>query len=385
VSEVPGSPFYRPPAVAEPRTPISQHVVPVVAGGGGAPSRGRGVTWGPVSLGPVLDGTYTPPVPTIGSRDDGTGLFYPGRQHSVAGETESGKSMLMLAQAEVELRRGNCVVYVDFEDDEGGVVGRLLALGAKPDAIRDRFAYLRPEEPLGALGNRDDLRRVLGDLRPSLAVLDGITEAMTLHALDPLSNRDAATFARLLPRFIAGHGPAVVALDHVTKSPEGRGRYALGAAHKLNGLTGTALLIENRSPFGVGITGRSTVVLVKDRPGQVRRHGVPTGGGGTWLGDFVLESHDETFIEASFTAPADHHGGETWRPTVLMGKVSAALGRAGQPLTVRGILDRVTGTRDEHVRAALAALVDDGYVAVENGPRGAHLHRLVRPFPEDAA
>jgi hypothetical protein len=337
--------------------------------------------WQPVDLGRVLDGTYRPPLPTVGARSDGVGLFYPLRVHSAAGESESGKTFVMLAQAEVELRRGDAVVYVDFEDDEGGVVSRLLALGAKPEAVRDRFAYLRPEEPIGALGHRGDLEEALGDLRPTLGVLDAVTEAMTMHGLDPLNNKDAAAFGRLVPRYIADQGPAVVVLDHVTKSTEGRGRYAIGAVHKLNGLNGSALIVENRTPFGVGITGRSTVLVSKDRPGQVRRHGVPTAGGSTWLADFVLIGHDETFVEASLDPPTEQ--ADTFRPTVLMRRVSEALAGAPEPLSVRGVLDRVRSKRAEDVRSALARLVDEGFVTVQTGARGAHLHQLIRPFEED--
>ncbi len=36
------------------------------------------------------------------------------------------------------------MLYIDFEDDVGGVVGRLLAMQAKREWIRDGFCYLRP-------------------------------------------------------------------------------------------------------------------------------------------------------------------------------------------------------------------------------------------------
>lgn len=336
-------------------------------------------SWRPVDLTEVLDGTYTAPEPTVGARDDGVGMFYLGRMHTIAGESEGGKTWLALAQAAVELRRGNAVTYLDFEDDEGGVVGRLLTLGADRDDVRHRFAYLRPEQPIAALGNYQDLGQALEDLRPTLVVIDGVTEAMTLHGLNPLDNKDAATFGRLVPRWIADRGPAVVALDHVTKSAEGRGRYALGAVHKLNGLNGAAYLAENRTPFGIGVTGRSTVLLAKDRPGQLRRHGVRTSGDAVWFADLALVGHDETWAEASVTAPVERP--DDFRPTVLMARVSEALAGASDPLTSNDVVTRVRGKATE-VRRALAFLVDDGYVCTETGARGARLHRLAKPFAE---
>jgi hypothetical protein len=335
-------------------------------------------TWQPVDLTAVLDGTYERPQATVGKRDDGVGMFYPGRQHSLYSESEGGKTWLALSQAAVELNRGNAVLYLDFEDDEGGVVGRLLAFGVSRDSVRNRLAYIRPEEPVGGAGNRIDLDAALGDLSPTFTVIDGVTEAMVMHGLNPLDNADVARFGRLVPGYIAGRGPATLSLDHVVKDREGRGRYAIGGVHKLNGLNGAAYTLENRKAFGIGMTGRSTVYVAKDRPGQLRRHSLPGTPPLFWFADFVLTSLDATSVEASVEVPVER---TDFRPTVLMGRVSEALSRASEPLSVRGILDRVTG-KQEAIRAAIAALVDDGYVSTESGPRGAVLHRLVKPYGE---
>ena len=64
-----------------------------------------------------------------------------------------------------------------------------------------------------------------------------------------------------------------------------------------------------------------------------------------------------------------------------MRKVSQALAGAAEPLSVRGVQDRVTGNKD-NVRAALARLVDEGFVKVESGARNSQLHKLEKPFTE---
>jgi len=250
--------------------------------------RGARRSWQRVDLTDVLSGRYTPPAPTVGARSDGPGLFYPGRLHTVASESEAGKTWFALASARHELDAGNAVSYLDFEDDEGGVVGRLLALGANPDSIRARFAYIHPEESIAALGNREDLAEVLADLAPTLVILDGVTEAMTMHGLEMKDNTDIARFGQMLPRWIADRGPACVALDHVVKDREQRGRYAIGGVHKLNGVNGAAFVLQNRTPFTIGKTGRSTVYISKDRPGQVRRHALPGRENLWWWGDLVM-------------------------------------------------------------------------------------------------
>lgn len=337
-------------------------------------------SWQPVDLTTVLDGTYTPPAPTVGERDDGVGLWYPGRQHAVIGETESLKSWLAQLGAVTELKRGNGVLYIDFEDDAHSVVGRMLALQVNAAVIRDHFAYLRPEGPVTDARNFNALKTAMNDLQPTLCILDGITEAMTMHGLNPLDNRDAAQFGRELPRKITDTGTAVVSLDHVTKDREGRGRYAIGAAHKLNGLNGAAYSLENRTPLSVGTTGRSTLLILKDRPGQIREHAVRATGGNYWFADLTIKSHTIDFVEANLEPPGD--APQRFRPTSLMHQVSAALAAAPEPLNQRGILDRVQ-SKAENVRAAIACLIDEGNITTSPGPNRATMHTLTKPFKED--
>jgi hypothetical protein len=333
-------------------------------------------SWQPVDLGPVLDGSWQPPKPTVGRRTDEQGLFYASKCHTVISETEGGKTWLALCVSLDEIRAGNHVLYLDFEDDEGTVVGRLLTLGGDRDEIAQRFHYLRPEEPLGGNGiNHDDLRDIVVTYRPTFDVVDGTTEAMTMHGLNPLDNADAATFGRMLPRWLAAGGAAVANLDHVTKSQEGRGRYAIGAVHKLNALDGASYTLENRQQFGVGLTGRSTVKIAKDRPGQLRANGLPGISGLHWYGDLVLESHDKDSAEVSIEPPRPRDEG--FKPTRLMVKVSELLEAKG-PLAQRVICDLVTGKTD-NIRRALSHLIADGYVSSKTP------HVSLKPYRIEAA
>lgn len=338
-------------------------------------------SWRPVDLGPVLAGTYEPPRPTVGRRDDGVGLFYPGRMHTIASESEAGKTWFALYAVRAELEAGNAVVYLDFEDDEGGIVGRLLAMQTKPEWLRERFAYLKPDDAITAVGNRQDLAEAMGDLRPTLSILDGVTEAMSLHGLEMKDNTDIATFGKLLPRWIADRGPATVALDHVTKSAEGRGRYAIGGVHKLNGLNGAGYVLENRRPFGVGLTGRSTVYITKDRPAQLRRHALPGRDGLFWFGDLVITSHEEEFVEPSLAAPvaAPDTG---LRPTAVMTKVSRIIADNPGGLS-KNAVETMAGGKATVVRAALELLVNEGFV-LQRKQGSAMVHTHIRPFTIEA-
>lgn len=330
-------------------------------------------SWEPVDLTEVLTGTWTPLNPTVGLRSDGIGLFYPGKMHSVASESGAGKTWLILAVAFQELQSGNTVTFIDFEDDEGGVVGRLLTMGADKDWIRDRFKYLRPNEPLTAGPALESLNRNLA-LRPSLVVIDGVTEAMVMHGLNPLDNRDVAVFIGTLPRLVAASGAATVCLDHVPKDEESRGRYAIGGVHKLNAIDGAAYVLENREPIGINLTGRTAVLVSKDRPGQLLKHAQPRRKDGLHpFAELIITSHDDTYAEFEITAAVPRATG--FRPTVLMTRISDALEKHG-PLSQRSLITTVGGKRD-YIIEALRLLIDEKYVSVKTP------HELLKPFAED--
>ena len=343
---------------------------------GSAPEPEEHQSWCRVDLSAVLDGTWQRPVPSVGSRDDGAGLFYPGKVHTVASEAEGGKTWLALHAAAQEITAGHGVVFVDFEDDEAGAAGRLVIMGADPADITGRFGYIRPDEHVGMPGNRGRLDEALGDLKPALVVLDGITEAMTMHGLELRDNADVARFGRLLLRPIARTGAATVALDHVAKDRDRQGGYAIGAVHKLNGAD-VAYVLDNRHPFGIGLTGRSQIMIRKDRPGQLRRHGRRSHDGLYHYADLVIVSHGEDFAEVSLPAAA-LDGAAPQRPTVIMAEISAVLASTPGELSQTSI-ESLIPSRAGAVRLALELLVNDGYVARDK--RGqTHWHKHVRPF-----
>lgn len=327
-------------------------------------------SWSPVDFTAVLDGSWQPPQPTVGRRTDGVGLFYPGKMHSVVSETEGGKTWFALAACLDEMHAGNNVLYLDFEDDEGGIVGRLITMGATGSLLTAHFTYLRPEQPIDA--HVDELTALLIGRNPSLCVIDGVTEAMVLHGLSPLDNFDVAKFSKLLAKRLRVTGAAVAALDHVTKDREGRGRYALGAVHKLNGLDGAQYLLDNRHPFGVGLRGVSTIKIAKDRPAQLRKHGQPGSHGLFWFGDLVVDSR-QPIIETMIEPPRERS--DDFRPTVLMQRISEALAKHGD-MSQRKIRDVVTGQASA-ISSALTYLVLDGYVSEGDSKTP---HKLLRPY-----
>ncbi|MEA3502188.1 MAG: AAA family ATPase, partial [Actinomycetota bacterium] len=226
-------------------------------------------TWSPIDLQEAVSGDYTGPQPALLQRSDGKHLMYPGMVHSLAGPPGGGKSWIAQEAAGQMLRSGSNVLYFDFEDFPESVVSRLKILGVPDQTILERFGYVSPSEPLppdGAEGLDGWIEVV------DLVVLDGVTDAMTLHQWNPIDNRDSAEFMQRLIRPLASgvRRPAVLLVDHVTKASDNRGRYAIGAQHKLAAVQ-VQFTVETTTPFDQDHDGTITMSVTKDRYGQVQR------------------------------------------------------------------------------------------------------------------
>lgn len=225
-------------------------------------------SWAPVELQGYLDGTFQPITPTMFTRTDGVSLLYEGLTHSFFGEPESGKSLILLLESINRIRDGLDVLYLDFEDQPQGVIGRFLEFGCDKELLRQHLTYVRPDEKFNE--ESPEWQNLLSR-RFALVVMDGVTEAMGLAGLEMNDNTDVTTFYRLMPNALAARtGAAVVMIDHVTKSAESRSRGAIGGQHKLAAITGAAYLIEPDSPLGRGKRGEVVMRVAKDRPGWLR-------------------------------------------------------------------------------------------------------------------
>jgi hypothetical protein len=225
-----------------------------------------------VALGPYLDGTVPEIATSVGAhRGDGLSMLYQGKEHLIFGEHECGKSMFAVLCAVAEIERGHDVSYVHFEeDDPADTIERLRAFGAKDADVRDYFHFYAPERPL----TRDDIDVIL-DERPSLVIADGYNEALALHHMGINDADGIAAFRTTFCRPLCRGRAAVLLTDHVVKDSGSRGDYPYGSVHKLNGLTGAALLMVNAEPFGLDRHGASHLYVIKDRPGTLRRNGRP--------------------------------------------------------------------------------------------------------------
>lgn len=348
-------------------------------------------TWAPVDLTALLDGDYEPVKPDRMMRTDGNGLIYSGMLHSFHGESESGKSLVLLWEAAITMNNGEDVLWIDFDSDAAENVGRLLAFGVEKAIIKDHFHYVRPEMgPKGSDGFRGMFGKTYG-----LAVIDGVTDAVMLLTGEGTSkgdpNQSFTYFSRRLPKRLAKMtGAAVVMIDHVTKDTQNRGRFAIGAQAKMSQLSGAAYLVEITEVFGRGMRGEIKLSVGKDRPGGVRPHAGESQKG--QLQEVARVTVDDTGthtilrINPQGQSDIDPFEGRT-ENVDDMRRVSTALIDRPNGLGIRQIMDvlkeRGQGMRHANVKAALEALEAGGYVTCKEIVNGKPSpYTLIQPYGE---
>ncbi|MDX6436769.1 MAG: hypothetical protein QOK34_1603 [Gaiellaceae bacterium] len=342
---------------------------------GNSATSGEHDSWQPVPLGPILEGLRTGaivgPVPTLMRRTDGVALLYRAEVHSFAGEPESGKSWAAANVGARLVTQGDAVLYLDFEDNPASVLARMLALGATSDAILSHFTYIRPDTP-----SRDATIAALRRVDYVLAIIDGLSEAYGLLGLDSEKNADVATFLALLPRPIAAAGAAVVQIDHVTKAREGRGRYAIGAQHKLAGIA-VAYSFEVIKPFSRLQAGTIKIRVEKDRHGHVRGH---ADGHVIALAQIEPQDNGER-VTFTLNPPDTSSTTGTFRPTVIMERVSKFLeDNPGAGVnTIRGAIE----SKAANVDLAVRALVAEHHVEQRQEGQSKR-HYVVLPYRQDS-
>jgi hypothetical protein len=338
-------------------------------------------SWLPLDLAPVVAGVQAGeivgPVPTMMLRADLVPLLYPGEVHSLSGEPESCKGWLALYAAVSMIEIGGAVLYVDFEDGAPAIIGRLLALGALPEAIIERFTYVRPDDPF----NAEAFHELLGSRTFALVVVDGLTEGYGLLGLDINSNDDAAKFLAAIPRPAAAAGAAVLEIDHVGRNKDARGRYSIGAQHKLAGVAvayGTDVIktLSRTTP------GLIKLKVDKDRHGHVR---------GRALGGVIAMAHftpadDGQQMSVRLDPPEDTATSGEFRPTVLMARVAEFVN--DEPGASRNHIRQGVAGRGEWVDKALHLLTAEGYIdRRKEGQTYAHytlLHYENQPGPTES-
>lgn len=209
-----------------------------------------------------LDAPRPVPSAAYGAFGGQTALFYADGVHWLQGESESGKTWVMLALVLEVLRAGGSVLLLDYEDTRAEVLARLRCLGAAGSEVT-RLVYLGGHDVAHA-----DLTAHLRatDRDYALLAVDGVTSALTAAGLSGRDEQELTAWADAVPR----RARAAVCVDHMVKDPEGRNGMAIGTQAKKSVVTGTAFEVRCTAKFGHGTTGALELRLQKDKRGGVR-------------------------------------------------------------------------------------------------------------------
>jgi hypothetical protein len=197
-------------------------------------------------------------------------------------------------------------------------------------------------------------------------VVDSWIGSLQTHGLDPNSGVEIECWRRTFLEPLRSECPGSLILDHVPKAQDSRGRYSIGSERKASAVE-VHLGAEVIFPFARGKTGRVRLVTHKDRGGWLPR---------PRAAEVELRSDPETLaVSWSFqlAEPASEDG-DTFRPTVLMERVSHYLEQQTAPATRRQIDEDVIGNRQYKLKA-INTLIREGY-ASENADGGIISERL---------
>jgi hypothetical protein len=314
-------------------------------------------SWAPIDL---ISLTDRPPVqPTL------AGIVYPaGTRHLFSGEPESCKTIAAFALGLEEIRAGGRVLHLDFEMFAHRTRERLREMGATDQELT-AWVHVEPDAP----PTPEDIAALLA-LTPTLAIVDAAAGAYAALGLDDNKRADVENYARLLVDPLARAHVSSITLDHVTKSRENRGRFAIGSERKVGGCD-VHLSFAAIKPFHRGGDGLVLNTVAKDRFGYLPRPNAC---------DLELHSHPDTHeITWEFKAAAAETAG-SWRPTILMDRVTDHLRQQTEPVSRKAITDAVPGNR-QYLLQAIDFLILEGTANERKGSRGAKLVALTDLFP----
>lgn len=389
------------------------------------PLDARPSSWSPVDLEPYLTGKLTVPDPEVCRRNDGACLMYRGRVNMLFGSSESAKSWIAMAICLQEIEAGGRALYLDFEDEPVQTLNRLRLLGAVDDDLRAQFSYIRPEGPLADMQRnkwgkdqptksgefaQDQFDMALQTLDPDIIVADGMTALYGLHGLDANDAVSTDVITSWLKRLTRNGRSTVIIIDHQAKSAE-KGSMPIGSQHKVAMVQGTLLQVWPIKQPMPGDVGEMELVVLKDRPGQVRAHSQKTGGrgkaqvagvvtldsrtegrsslvitpprrtpsgGGGMLNADGEDVHDvERRVELDFTDMSKAMEKLAQRQDDEDTVIGAFRGEVGVELSSRDLFDIVDPDLPrKRTKAALARLISRGWI-VSSGDRGGHRYTMI--------
>lgn len=332
----------------------------------GAPSD----DWRPRS---VLDGIDldTPP-----PRPDLLGIAYSGKTHLVSGRPEAAKTWTAQVIGCEAIRLGGTVLILDTDGTgQRDIADRFLDLGLDRGALAD-VAYSDDPRELFNPATTPAVEAWIAEHAargPVVVVIDSANP--TLAALGFRLDEEGVTqLEAAVINPIKRAGGTIILIDHVAIHADRDSPYSIGTQRKhaaadvhlrLDSIGEPLTRGGNPAPFA--IRG------MKDRPGGLTRHG-----NDKHMGRITFTPNDNGAIAHTITLgpPTAHDERATWRPTVLMERISRWAELQPGAFSKRDAEKDVPG-KGPALRAAVDALYSEGYLKAA-GQRWQH----ARPYRE---
>lgn len=211
-----------------------------------------------------------PPMPEHLHTTDARALLYQNAVNRLFGDTESGKTWVLLAAVAEVLNGGGRAALIDA-DAMGWrrLVRRLLLLGVPLDVLADpeRFRVVVPSDG----GHLLRAFAAVALWSPDLVGLDAFGGLLALLRKSR-NNPDDVAEAMLTLRVLSDSGACVVLLDHLAQSAESRRFGPSGTLEKGREVRGVSLRVERVRTYRPGGGGSSRLLVEKDTDGGVREH-----------------------------------------------------------------------------------------------------------------
>lgn len=298
----------------------------------------------------ILDGDYEPLRPDMFRRSDGAFLLYRGKVHSIAAEPGAGKSMVAMWAVAEELIGGHRCAWIDWEDNVATAVGRLRAMGVPPETITDRFIHVKPIAAIRGGGVPTAVIEATRDA--ALVVIDSTGEALAHSGLNQNNDDEVGAWMNNTARVLARGGATVLMIDHMVKSKDDQGRFAIGSQRKLAAVDGIAYTVTVLASPALDKVGRLLLKVSKDRHGNYAQ--------GETAAQVTVTPGPDSAILVAVEATDSGTSKVEKQLTHLMEKVSRLLedepaGRSSK------IIEASIQSRAAHVRTAIRQLVEAGF------------------------
>ncbi|MGV8967201.1 MAG: AAA family ATPase [Cellulomonas sp.] len=318
-------------------------------------------------------------------REPDIGVIYSRRINIVFGSHTAGKTWISLWHAAEAIPLGR-TLYIDYEDNAASFKRRARPLDER--LLRNVFHY-RPNGPV----DWTSVARLVRQHDIALVVVDTVGEALAAAGLDYIDATDVATWlAKVRP--VAELGPAVLLLDHVAKTQDGKAS-PVGSFRKTAGIDGAAFHFVNKSGFSKERAGWSVLTATKDRNGTFATDEVvarvdfePDGSGGlaVTVSREAAESEEQALVRKEMTLrEVIMREVRRWEDEEDPG-VNSATGNSNSPA-----LGANVGTIKRYLRSAdvkfkdkaaeqeIRWLVQGGYLSEVVRGQG-HFHRVRKPY-----